>query len=436
LLGDPIWAVATAAGASARGVIRISGPDAFAAAARVVRPGPEVRRGAGPATVEVLGFAVPALLLTMPGPGSFTGEDVVELHLPGAPFLLESVGAALDPRARRAAPGEFSRRAFEHGRISLAEAEAVLDLIHATDLDEAGRAAATLRGGLRAAVAALRARIDDTRALLEAGLDFAEEETGAVDPSAWVPDLDAVLAELGALRSALPHGAPAGDLVLLGPANAGKSTLCNALLGRDEVLVSPRAGTTRDVLAVEIAPGLRLLDAPGDLDPADPGEPGGGSDPDREALAHRDRLVAATAAAALLVLDPAQEPQRLPAAGRLPVLAVVLTHADLAAGRREPPGLPPGVPVFHVDGLGGAGIEELRAFLLRRAVRGPDGRGVRVDAALGRARDAVARARTAGAAELAAVELQDALAALDEVDGRSTPEDVLDRIFARFCLGK
>lgn len=426
MIGDTIWAVASPPGGASRGVIRISGPEAFAAAeAVVVEPVPRAR-GAHELGVVVLGRRIDALVLTMPGPRSYTGEDVVELHLPGSPLLLERVGAACG--VRRALPGEFTRRAFENRRISLDQAEAVLALIHAADLGAARRAAVALGGGLRPAIAVVRGLVDEVRAWLEAGLDFTADETGAVEAEIWLPLARDAGRRLDALLDELPVARPGGDLVLLGAANAGKSSLCNALAGRDVVIVSDQPGTTRDLIAVEIAPGVRLLDAPGDVD--------GAAGADAAALRHRD-AGAGSATAAILVVDPRLP--RLADPRGLGVVAVVLTHADAGAGAL-PEGLPAGVPVFRVGSPARIGIDDLRRFLLERAAPGPDVGGSATRESVEAARDALERAITAGvigdAAELAAFELQEAIAALDRIDGSSCPEDLLDRVFARFCLGK
>ncbi|MDA0375401.1 MAG: 50S ribosome-binding GTPase, partial [Planctomycetota bacterium] len=270
-------------------MIRISGEGAFGVASGALcAPDAIVAvRGVQRIRASVLGHAVGGLAMVMPGPRSFTGEDVVELHLPGSPLLLAQVGAALVAAgARHAAPGEFTRRAFEHGRLTLSEAEAVLDLIRAADVESARRAAAVLDGGIDRAVGGIRSAILDARAMLEAGLDFEEGETGDVEPEIWRAPLRRVAAQLDALAAEQPVGPGASDLVLLGPANAGKSSLCNALLGRDEFLVSDVPGTTRDVLEIELPGGGRLWDAPGDL-----GEGAAGTD--AEALALRARLLGA-----------------------------------------------------------------------------------------------------------------------------------------------
>ncbi|MBI5853169.1 MAG: 50S ribosome-binding GTPase, partial [Planctomycetes bacterium] len=296
-LGDTIAAVASPPGASARGVVRVSGPKAFEAIGRLCDSEPPRARAARELRIAVLDTPIDALALTMTAPRSYTGEDVVELHLPGAPLLLAHVVQSLvaTGEVRAALPGEFTRRAFANHKLSLAQAEAVLALIDADSRDAHRAALAMLHGELGASARSIRAKILDARAWIEAGLDFEIGEAGGVDASHWRPPLQDARAQLSALERSLPRAAAAGDVVLLGAANAGKSSLLNALLGREAAIVSPHAGTTRDVIAVEYAPGLRLLDAPGELE--SPGEL------DAMALALRDRLLP-SAAGAILVVDP------------------------------------------------------------------------------------------------------------------------------------
>ena len=442
MLGDTIAAIASPPGAGARGVIRVSGPTAFWAVSKLV--GVEVvrARAAEECALRVLEQPVEALLLSMPGPGSYTGEDVVELHLPGGPLLLELVLADLRGHGvRDAAPGEFTRRAFEHGRMGLAQAEAVAALISA-DGEAARRFAAdVLRGGLREVVAAVRADLESALATLEAGLDFTAEETGAVTPELWLPALARARARLDELRAEIPAAAPGGELLLLGAANAGKSSLCNALVGREVVLVDAIAGTTRDVVAVRLPDGAVLLDTPGDLEAA-PAR-------DRAALALRD-LLAQRAGAALLVVD-ASAP-RLPATLDLPIAGTVFTKCELVEvpatlearaawlAARGLQALP--APHFFVSSHAGAGLEALRARVAEYKGSGPRPGMGRLAAALADCAAACARAADAATPaehvgdELIAAELTDALRALEAVDGRSTPEDRLDLIFGAFCLGK
>ncbi|HEX5050194.1 MAG TPA: GTPase [Planctomycetota bacterium] len=440
MLGDTIVALASAAGPAARAVLRLSGPRAREAAATVFAPALPARRAQVDGFVRVRGGRLAAMALVMVAPASFTGEDVVELHVPGSVLLVQLLLEQLvaDGRARgvrQALPGEFTARACQNGRLELAQAEGVLLLLHAADAQQAAAAVQWLRGGLSAVVLELRSRLQDALALLEAGLDFADGEIDGLDAAAWSGMLPPIAERLQHLLAALPTAAPGGEVLLLGRANAGKSSLANALAGRAEVLVADVPGTTRDLLRVEIAPGVAVWDAPGDLD--DPGVA------DAAALALRERL-AGRAAAMLAVLDatvPSLAPALLETA--LPCLAVVWTKADLTAVVPQVPAalaahLGGAVPVLTTSAATGAGIAALRALLERSARGGIVDAGGPLRGALRQALAAVRAAHAAArhGAEVAAAELHTALTALDGIAGSHSPEQLLDRIYRRFCLGK
>jgi tRNA modification GTPase len=439
MLGDTILAQASAPGTSVRAVLRLSGPAALAAAALVFEPPLPEHRAVVDGVVRVRAGQVPAMALVMRGPRSFTGEDTVELHVPGGPLLVQLLqqellahGAGLGVRA--ALPGEFTARACRNGRLDPAQAEGVLLLLHAADRQQAAAAVQWLRGGLSAAVAAVRSHLQDALAGLEAGLDFTDDETGGVPSTVWAAPLATAAAQLAGLAANLPVAAPGGEVLLLGAANAGKSSLANALAGRAAALVDAVPGTTRDLLRIEIAPGVAVWDAPGDLVQAQAA--------DAAALALRDRL-AGRAAAVVVVLDAVapQVPGRWSAIGP-PLLAIVWTRCDLVA---EPPPLPAElaplvgrVPVLATSSRTGAGVAAFRGWLAQRAHGGAAAPGAPLRDALDLAAAAVGRVREAAvvAPETAAVDLQAALRALDDVDGGHSPEHVLDRIYGRFCLGK
>ncbi|MEZ6036691.1 MAG: GTPase [Planctomycetota bacterium] len=445
MIGDTIVAVATAMGPAARGAIRISGPGAIAAAERVFAPALPRERAQVEGHVEVLGHRVATLALVMPGPRSFTGEDTVELHTIGSPLLLRTVVDALldDGPARgvrEALPGEFTARACHNGRLDLAEAEGLLMLLHAQDQREAAAAVQWLRGGLADAARAARASLQDALALLEFGLDFEEDEGAAAASARWTAPLETATATLQRLAASLPTAAPGGEVLLLGHGNVGKSSLANALAGRQAALVADALGTTRDLLRIRIADPVHgeafVWDAPGDLDTPD--------EVDAAALQLRQRL-AGRAAALLLVLD-ATAPRVPEAASELPVpwFGVVFTRADRLPVDAAPQ-LPPEVAarcasdrVFVTSAATGAGVDALRQALCRSAGSGAIDVGGPLRAALRQAAAAARRALAAAAdgPELAAVELRQALRALDGIGGEHTPEHLLDRIYGRFCLGK
>ena len=382
-------------------------------------------------------LASPAFALCMPGPRSYTGEDCVELHLAGSPVLIAEVAAqmcaACGPSLRPALPGEFTARACQNGRIDLAQAEGVLMLIHGEDVREVARGASWLAGGLSAAVERVRSLAQDALALVEAGLDFEAGDTGEVSESLWRDPLAAAHAEAIALVAAMPRAIAGGEALLLGRSNAGKSSLCNALAQREAALVDAVSGTTRDVLRVELAPGVAVWDAPGDLEAP--------VDVDRAALALRNRL-AGRASSAVVVVDSMDIPAQL--AATLPCLCVVWTKRDLRGDPtdgdrerlRQVAPFTEGSPQFVVSAATDEGLPALRAFLAERSRRGATDPGGPQRHAAKLALSALERAVAAQQAELASQDLQEALAALGQIDGQHGVEDLLDRIYRRFCMGK
>lgn len=390
--------------------------------------------------LQVRGRGVPALALSFVAAASFTGEDVVELHVPGSPLLVQCMledllqrGASLGLRA--ALPGEFTARAFRNGKLDGAAVEGLLCLLHAQDQRAVAAALPWLTGGLGLAVGELRSGLQDVLAELEAGLDFSDGETGSYSTVAVAAHLAALAQRCGRLLAAVPQAAPGGAVLLLGASNIGKSSLANALAGRPSALVADQPGTTRDVLAIELAPGALIWDAPGDLAAAGPIE--------SAALALRDRLAGRAAAVAVVLdaADPAVPPwERL----GLPVMAVVWTRVDRVAALPPMPGvlsrkLVAGTPVFATSAKSGTGIAELRNLLVQSGATG----GAQAGAPLRTSFTAVgsevqnALAVLEEAPELAAAAVQAALRALDGVDGgQHSAEQVLDRIYGRFCLGK
>jgi tRNA modification GTPase len=438
--GDTIAAIGTPPGGAARALIRLSGPRAGEIVAAVWR-GP-FERGARALFRGRIDDGVgtqPALLAWMPAPRSFTREDVAELSLPGAEALARAALARLvELGARPAEPGEFTRRAFHSGRIDLSRAEGLLELVLAGNEAQRAAAAELVSGGLAARVEALRSDLLDLAALSEASLDFEESDTGhvpAAELEARGASLLAKLDEALAFEGARARRGGEPRVLLSGAPNAGKSTLFNALVGRDEALVHEQAGTTRDLLRAELALGdgsCLLVDSAG----LEAGQDGVG----REAQA-RTRAALAAADALLWVVDSSRgvldPPPELPAA--TPKLCV-WSQIDRPGAAPAPDGW------LAVSARTGRGLSELREALGRLLERGAGESGplrelsLRHEAALREARLRLASglaAQRAGASfELLSEDLQRALAALDEISGASTREDVLDRIFARFCIGK
>jgi tRNA modification GTPase len=430
-----IAAIATPPGGGRRAVLRLSGPRAFELGRKTCRFAAEnalSRRGAWRGRFHDGVGEQPVLALAMPGPRSFTGEDVLELHLVGSPPLVAAALARLVALgAELARPGEFTRRAFESGRIDLSRAEGVLALVEAESDSERRAAAELCFGGLGKRLEALRESLLDLRVLCEASLDFDEADTGHVPLEELVERGERVRTALEEAlgwerRRTRRGGAP--RIVLAGAPNAGKSTLFNALTG-SRAIVSDVAGTTRDAL---VAPWI-VAGVPCELVDTAGLSTSFSSGPD----AHAQRFAKAEHEAADLVLRVCDAREAPPEALE-PRELLVRTQADLADGQIEGPGL-------VVSALTGAGLAELEGAVARALwLRPPSGvareLGERHVAALEHARErldeALALARARGPLDLVAEALRAALERLDEIEGHSSPEDLLDRIFARFCIGK
>lgn len=434
-----IFAPATPAGRAALGVLRISGPAASLVSQRLIGEVPEPRRATlallrDPASREPLDSA---LLIFFPAPASSTGEDVLEIqHHGGAAVLrtLTDVLAAM-PELRPAEAGEFTRRAFLAGKLELTAAEGLADLIDATSAAQARAALRQMDGALGRLYAAWRERLLQALALLEAEIDFAAEEE--VPESLWAgiePDLGALAAEL---RRHLDDGGRGERLraglaiAVIGAPNVGKSSLVNAIARRDVAIVTPFAGTTRDVIEVPLdLDGLpvTLLDTAGLRESADPIE--------REGVA-RARARAASAELRLLVVD---DPADLLAADRCDAGTLhVLNKLDLFRSFGPPP------DVIGVSAITGEGLEGLLAAVAARArslLPGSDEvllTRARHRTALADAADALERALALGASGdlgLLAEEARLASRAIGRVTGAFGVEDILDRVFREFCIGK
>ena len=438
-----IVAVASPPGHAARGIVRASGREACAHVAAAIDPAcaersDVVARRRGVHAVRLADPAIPALVLVMPGPTSATGEDCVEVHAVGNPLVLERIAAGIVARGaggtRRAAGGEFSARAVMNGRIAIADAERVARSI-AAETDGELRAARELGAG-----AAERATADDADevaqvlALVEAGIDFTDQEDvvaiGRADLERRLLAVSARIRTRCAAAAGDERGRRAPRVVLVGPPNAGKSSLFNALAGTARTVESDVRGTTRDAveLAVTLPDGTEVLlvDAPG-LDEA------------AEAIdLHAQRRATDAIARADLVLACA--PDENGARLRFPVRAIdVRTKGDIApaigAHRAR-------ADAIVTSARTSEGIDALRR-VIADAVATTSPRAASV-ASLGSARaallaeaaDAIDAAVAVHAPELVAANLRTALDRLGEVSGAIPPDDVLGRLFAGFCIGK
>ena len=439
--GRTIFALASGQGRAAISVVRLSGPKAgglLDSLTRAQRPPPRtasLRHLRHPTSGEVLDQAV---CLWLPGPGTFTGEDQAELHLHGGLAVRSAVLRALGerPECRPAEPGEFTRRAFLNGKLDLTKVEGLADLIEAETEAQRRQALRQLEGELAARVASWRDRLVDALALCEAALDFSDEEDvprGIADEVGQAAD--AVGREIGLALAGARQGERVREgltVVLAGPPNSGKSTLLNALARREAAIVSPMPGTTRDAIEVRCdLDGLAVtfVDTAGLRETVDAVE--------AEGIARTKARI--ENADLVLWLTPADEPGASPPVERPPGSREVFTKLDLAG----PDGVRP--DALALSALTGEGVASLVADVTAFA-SGPDGGG---DALLTRERHrqvlteaeaclkrAMRVAANPDETELLAEELRLALRALGAMAGEVGVEDVLDRIFASFCIGK
>jgi tRNA modification GTPase len=442
MLSDPIAALATPPGRSAIAVVRLSGTGALAVAARVVdglradRPRVAILATFRDAAGDIIDRG---LVTVFPGPGSYTGEDLVELSCHGGLLAPARLLAALHAAgARPASPGEFTRRAVLNGKLDLVQAEAVGDLIDAVAPAQARAALRQLDGGLSRRLAELRRVLVETEGLLAYDIDFPGEDDGPVSPARIAAQLDEVAGRVERLLATAPAAERlrAGALlVLAGRPNAGKSSLFNALLGTERALVTEIPGTTRDAVEaytdflgwpVRLIDTAGLWEAPGKIDRL-------GVEVSRRYLASADLV--------LLCVETGRRPgaDELAIAAERPTL-VVRTKVDLDGSTAAE-----GVGVSVVTG---EGLDTLRRAVAERvfaerivlADLEPALTRARHRTALERARGALAGAleqfRGSGDAVLVAHHVREATTALDELVGAVDVEDILDRVFASFCVGK
>jgi tRNA modification GTPase len=446
---DTIVAAATPPGRGGIGIVRLSGPKVPEFAAVLLGELPQPRLATFARFMDASGEPIDAgLALFFPAPHSYTGEHVLELQGHGGPLVMEAlIARAQALGARRALPGEFTQRAFLNDKLDLAQAEAIADLIDAGSREALRAAMRSLQGEFSVMVHGLTEAVIELRTYVEAAIDFPEEEIDFLADR----ELGERFAALSAHFSAVSDSARQGRLlregmtvVIAGRPNAGKSSLMNRLAGYEAAIVTPLAGTTRDVLRERIAIDgmpLHVLDTAGLRD---------GGDLVEEEGMRRARSEMARADRVLFVIDGADDPQARAydeEAARLPdgvPVTLVFNKCDLA------PGLPLadtliGPPRLALSALTGMGMAGLRAHL--KAVMGfhsADSGTVSARArhleALERASAYTAAARRqltqARAGELVAEELRGAQQALAEIVGEFTTEDLLARIFAGFCIGK
>lgn len=435
-LDDTIVALASAPGPGARAVIRLSGPDAHRIVGSAFAPMPTGRALAhGHLRLTGLHSPLPAMVFSMPGPRSYTGQDCVEVHTISSPPLVELlIATLLDTGARAARPGEFTMRAFLAGKKDLTQAEAVLAVIEAGTDDELQQALAQLAGGITQPLHGLRNDLLNLLADVEAGLDFTEEDIQFADKRDVLLRLGAGLAHLTNLRKQLDDRAVSGRpfrVALTGAPNAGKSSLFNALAGVPAAIVSPVPGTTRDYITRSVTlqgTNIELIDTAGRQEATNTIE-------DQAQRLGREQTDRADLVLRCLPADEWRAERREPPGNGLARTLVVLTKSDLAT-------VPTDLPV--TSARTGHGIADLRRLLADRA-KGARGPALapslsrcrhHVEKGLGHLRNAHHAALFDEPAELFALELRLALDQIGEMVGAIYTDDLLDRIFSRFCIGK
>lgn len=432
---DTIFALATPPGRGAIAIVRLSGPGTDAALTELGAGGLKARMASlrtlthGGRTIDQ------ALVLRFPGPNSYTGEDCAELHLHGGRAVVEAAAKALVALGLRPAdPGEFTRRAFENGRMDLAQAEAVADLIDAETTAQAAQALGQLDGALGAAYAGFRRDLLKALALVEAEIDFPDEEVPDNLARTAGPVLDGLIVDL---KGALADGGRGERvregyrIVLIGETNAGKSSLFNALVAREAAIVTPIAGTTRDVLDADLVIGgyaVTLSDTAGLRDSDDPVEAEG---------VRRARARAEQAELRLWVRAPG-DVDGVAADYARPDDLVVLTKADLGAapivGREA-------LIVSTTTGEGMAALHDWIAARLARDLSGADFPAVTRERHRRRLEEALVSVEAGRRAldlapEMAGDDLRRAAEALARVTGAIGVEDILGEVFSTFCIGK
>jgi tRNA modification GTPase len=448
---DTIAAPATPAGTSAVALVRISGPDTprIAAALCGVLPRPRTARHGDYRALG--GELIDDVVFTyFKGPASYTGEDSLEVSCHGNPFIVQKLLADLFARGcRPAEAGEFTQRAFLNGRMDLSQAEAVMDLIHARSERALAAANAQLRGSLGRRMEGLVQALLGVLARIEAYIDFPDEDLPIEDRTLIINELNKILLAANDLIATSRYGDLLRDgirTIIVGAPNAGKSSLLNALVGRDRALVSPEPGTTRDFIEERVIVGphsLRLIDTAG-LNPLPSPLERLGMAKTVERAAEADLfLFIVDASLERAPTSPAEIAQMMTAEKTL----VVLNKTDLPCPLRLAD-LPAGLGIAEVSAVTGAGLEALRARIAvladRFASTADQGAAVAINArhahALGQARialtDAESKLRANGPAELISSDLRAALAAFGEITGRIDNERLLDALFATFCIGK
>jgi tRNA modification GTPase len=443
---DTIFAPASAPGRSAVAVVRVSGPKSDHVVRALAGDLPEPRRASVRRLYDASGAEIDrALVLWFPAPGSYTGEDAAEFHVHGGPAVVGAlVGALAGLGLRLAQPGEFTRRAFENGKLDLAQAEGVADLVDAETEAQRRQALDQLGGRLSQVQARWAEGLTEALALFEAAVDFPDEEVPADVAARARPVLEGLVGELEAAAADAERGERVREgfrIALLGAPNAGKSTLLNALARREAAIVTATPGTTRDVIEVPMVfAGYKVLvaDTAGLREAHDEIEAEG---------VRRARAWAAGADLRLWLVDgSAAEAPPPPMELREGDLCLI-TKRDLAAGQAGRKAAEQArrlkIPSAEITARGPSDLAWLEATLAERVIDAlagaepPAATRLRHQELLAEAAERLQHAlRHAERLELAAEDVRLAARALDRITGRIDPEAVLGRIFATFCIGK
>src|SRR5271165_5273690 len=456
-LDDTIVAIATPAGRGGIGVVRISGPEATAIVQPMLRLAHAFelqpnRAHFGELIDPASGERIDEIVVTFfAKPHSYTTDDIVEISAHGSPVVLRHiVELALASGARLAEPGEFTMRAFLNGRLDLTQAEAVRDLIDSQTLYQAQVAARQLEGALSKRLQPIKQRLVELIAIMEAGVDFAEDDVSVIPDAQILDRIADVHAPLQQLLASFAYGKVVHEgltLAIVGRPNVGKSSLFNRLVEHERAIVTSTPGTTRDLVSETVSIGgipVRLVDTAGIRDALDEAE-SIGVRKSMEALADADLVLVVLDASQSVEDDAARRGDTALvslAAQRLGI--VVQNKIDLATSARLLPD--GGLPVVMTSALTGQGIAELRAEILRLL----GGRGAQQESGFltnvrqqKLVQDSLAALDAAVAAvpaktphEMVLLDLYNALRPLDEITGATTADDILNLIFSSFCIGK